>query len=100
VLRGVNVDGWAAGSAVHAATVEGLFIDNSTASSSDGAKWRWQRQRLCSPVFTRKLLAIIEKQKKRQTHKKNQTQKYRNMVQEYTKCYKLARYLQRNVRAR
>jgi len=98
VLRGVNVDGWAAGSAVHAATVEGLFIDNSTASSSDGAKWRWQRQRLCSPVFTRKLLAIIEKQKK-DKRTKNQTQKYRNMVQEYTKCYKLARYLQHNVLA-
>jgi len=49
-----------------------------------------------SPLFTRKLVAMIEKQK-RQTHGKKLNT--RTWCKEFTKCYKLARYLQRNVRA-
>ena len=47
---------------------------------------------ICSPLFTKKLAAIRKKHKK-QTHEKSNT-KHR----EYTKCYKLARKLQRSMR--
>jgi len=51
-----------------------------------------------SSLFTRKQVAIIEKQK-RQTHEKIKHKNIGTWYKEYAICYKLARYLQRNVRA-